>query len=111
MLKKIDMEANRDLIIILIQADLKYSQLVSSLTSIDLHTDSYFLQLHKTISALMDLCDETPDQRFEIYDLYLKDSQLKPISGSPKSLLPLAEECYDLLYASIKIENHLNLKG
>jgi len=104
------MESNKELVLILIQADLKHNQLVSSLASIDLHTDSYFLQLHKAVSVLMGLGEDSPDQWFELYDQYLKDAHLQPISGSPKSLLPLAEECYDLLCASIKIENHLNPK-
>lgn len=101
---KLDPGINKN---ILIQADLQHNQLISSLASIDLHTESYFLQLHKAVSVLMGLGEDTPEQWFDIYDRYLKDAHLQPISGSPNSLLALAEECYDLLYASIKIENHL----
>ena len=101
------MEANKVLILTIIQADLKHHQLVSGLESLHLHTDSYFLGLHKAVSQLMGLGEETSDQWFEIYDQYLKDAHTHPISEKADSLLPVAEECYNLLCASIKIENRL----
>lgn len=56
----------------------------------------------------MGLGEDTSDQWFEIYDQYLKDAHHHLISEKPDTLLPVAEECYNLLFASIKIENHLN---
>ena len=102
------METNKSLILSLIQADLKHHQLISGLESLDLHTDSYFLGLHKVISQLMGVGDSTSDRWFSIYDGYLRNAHTHPISDSHDSLLPIAEECYHLLCASIKIENHLN---
>ena len=99
---------NKDLILSLIQADLKCNQLISGLESLDLHTDSYFLGLQRVISQLMGLGEDTSDQWFDIYERYLKDAHTHPISDSPDSFMPIAEECYNLLCASIKIENHLN---
>lgn len=99
---------NKALILTIIQADLKHNQLISGLDSLHLHTDSYFLGLHKVVSQLMGLGEDTSDQWFDIYDSYLKEAHTHPISDSPDSLLLVAEECYNLLCASIRIENHLN---
>ena len=56
------MEANKELILTLIQADLKHNQLISGLESLDLHTDSYFLGLHKAVAQLLGLGEGTSDQ-------------------------------------------------
>ena len=55
------MEANKALILTLIQADLKHNQLVSGLQSIHLETDMYFLGLHEAVAQLMGIADEMPD--------------------------------------------------
>ena len=105
---KLDPGINKNIIIILIQADLQHNQLISGLGSLDLHTDSYFLSLHKAVSQLMGVQDNQSDQWFEIYDSFLENAHQHPISDSSDHLLSVAEECYELLCASIKIESHLN---
>ncbi|GAB5527487.1 MAG: hypothetical protein Roseis2KO_53590 [Roseivirga sp.] len=104
------MEENKEMIITLIQADLKHNQLISNLRQIELHTDEYFLQLHRVTSQLMGLGEDTYDHWFDIYDGFLIGAHKHPISSSPENLFSVAEECYDLLCASIKVENHLNRK-
>ena len=45
-LSKLDSHTNRDIIITLIQADLKHNQLLGNLRKAELHTDEYALPLH-----------------------------------------------------------------
>lgn len=96
---------NKDLIITLIQADLKHNQLIGKLREMELHTDRYALPLHKAVSQLMGLPEKAHPQWFDIYDRFLIDAHLHPITDS---LLSTAEECYELLCASTKIERHFN---
>ena len=100
--------SQKALIVQLIQADLKHNQLVGGLQSIHLETDMYFLGLHKAVAQLMGITGDIPDQWFAIYDHYLENAHRHEVSSEADSLLPIAEECYNLLRASIKIENHLN---
>jgi hypothetical protein len=105
-----DLKTNKDIIITLIQADLKHNQLLGNLRQMALYTDEYHLPLHKAVSQLMGLGEETYDQWFDIYEGFLIDAHKYPISGSPDNLLSVAEKCYELLCASIRIENHMNQK-
>ncbi|MCE7996342.1 MAG: hypothetical protein HEP71_30465 [Roseivirga sp.] len=107
---KAGFDTNKDLIVNLIQADLKHNQLISGLGSLDLHTDSHFLGLHRAVSQLMGIEESRSDQWFAIYDTFLENAHKHPISDNPNHLLTVAQECYDLLCACIKIESHLNPK-
>ena len=102
------MEANKDLAITLIQADLRHNQLISGLESLDFETNSYFLDLHKPVAQLMGLGDTASEQWFQIYDHYLQKAHKYPVSSSPNSLRSVAEECYNMLLAYAEIEKHLN---
>lgn len=109
-MKTIELESNREIIITLIQADLKHHQLLGNLRKMELHTDYYALELYQVISQLMGLGEEIPDPWFDIYDGYVLNAHLHPVSSEPDHLLSVAEECYDLLAACVKVEKHLSLK-
>lgn len=106
--KVLNIKPNKNLILTLIQADLKHNQLIGGLGKLDLRSDAYFLGLHKAVAQLMGLGTQAPDQWLDIYDRFLEDAHKQPLSDSPDSLIPIAQECYDLLCASIKIEDLLN---
>ncbi|MCB0760342.1 MAG: hypothetical protein KDC12_02380 [Flavobacteriales bacterium] len=63
--------------------------------------------MHKAVSQLIGIGDETSHQWFDIYDRYLKYAHTYPISDQPYSLLTAAEEGYNLMCAIISIENYL----
>jgi hypothetical protein len=100
-------EAQKALILQLIQADLKHNQLIGGLQSIHLETDMYFLGLHRPVAQLMGIDGEIPEQWFAIYDRYLEGAHKHPVTSEADSLLPVAEECYNMLYACANIRNHL----
>lgn len=95
------MELHQHLAIQLIQADLKHNQLIGGLESLDLETNSYFLDLYKPVAELMGLSEIVPEQWFQIYNHYLQQAYKYPISRAPNNLLPLAQECYKMLQLCI----------
>ncbi len=107
-LKSMEWVTNKDLILTLIQADLKHNQLIGNLRKIELHTDEYILKLYEVISQLMGLGKEPFEEWFDIYDSFVLNAHLHSISEEPDHLLLVAEECYELLCASIKLKHHLN---
>lgn len=104
------MNVNKEIVIPLIQADLKHHQLLGNLRQMELHTDCYALELYRPISQLMGLGEEIPNQWFDIYDGYVLNAHLHPVSSDPDHLLAVAEECYEVLAACVKVEKHLNLQ-
>ena len=102
------MEANKDLIITLIEADLKHNQLLGNLRKMELHTDEYVIDLYKAIAELMGLGEEIHQQWFDIYDDFLLNAHQHPISNGTDCMRSQAEACYELLCASVKLKNHLN---
>ena len=103
-----DPEANKEIILTLIQADLKHNQLLGNLRKIALHTDEYILKLYEAIAALMGI--EEPDQEwFDIYDSFLLNAHKHAISEEEGHWRGMAEECYELLCASVKLRKHLRV--
>jgi len=105
---KSGMEISKDIIITLILADLKHNQLLGNLRKIAFHTDEYAIRLYEAIAQLMGLGNEPDEEWFEIYDNFLLNAHKHPVSDHPDSLQSVAEECYALLCASVKVKNHLN---
>ena len=101
------MKTNKDLVLTLIQADLKHHQLLNGLKSINLETESYFLELYKVVAHLMGVGEKVPDQWLAIYDSYVEAASKQQLTNATNNLLPVAEECYCLLQALGKIEQRL----
>lgn len=99
------MEVNKALIIQVIQKDLKHNQLMSGLRRSGLDTDLHNLELLDVVARLMDIPKgEVTDQWVEVYFSFLEKAFNYPITECGNELLPLADECYDLLLACQKIE-------
>lgn len=93
---------NKPLIIALLQAELRHSQLINALHSIELETQGrYNLNLEEAVAQLMQLKGELPEQWITIYNHYME--QAKP----RKELNSLAEECYGMLWACVKMETQM----
>lgn len=104
---KADLEANKDIIICLIEADLKHNQLLGNLRKMELHTDEYILKLYEAISQLMGLGKQPCQEWFDIYDSFLLNAHCHAVSEDSDHLLIVAEECYELLCASVKVKGYL----
>lgn len=99
---------NKELIITLIRADIKHNQLISGLECLHLQTDMYFLTLYEPVAVLMGVKDsKTSDRWFTIYDKYLQQANRHEVTSRGENLLPIAEECYNLLKACLDTEKLL----
>ena len=99
------MEANKDLTIRLIQADLKHNQLITALESIHLNTNGrYLINLMDVVAELMGIEGEKSDQWFTIYDSYMEHSYNYRVEDRGDNLLPVAEDCYNHLAACLQVE-------
>lgn len=105
------MEANENLILTLIHADLKHHQLISGLKSLHFETNNHFLDLYKPVAELMGLGEGNSEQWLQVYDHFLQQAGRYPIAGKPDSFLPLATECYKVLKAYAWIDKHVKLEG
>ena len=102
------MKAHKEIIITLIEADLKHNQLLGNLRKMELHTDEYVIDLYQAIAELMGLGEEIHQQWFDIYDDFLLNAHQHPISSNSNCLRSQAKACYELLLASVKLKNHMN---
>ncbi len=95
---------NEELIIRLIQQDMKHSQMLSALESIGLSAEgTYYLGLQEIIGKLMKVPEDDTSERWNILYLDFMDeaSHLEQVSRSD-SLRPLAEKCYSKLQELLK---------
>lgn len=100
--------SNNELIISLIQQDLKHNQLISGLHKLHLETDGmYYLNLVDTVADLMGIEGSKSDQWFDIYDGYLQKAHTYNVEDGGSNLRPVAEECFFQLEACLKIERHI----
>ncbi|MEO1052242.1 MAG: hypothetical protein AAFX87_16535 [Bacteroidota bacterium] len=102
------MQPNKTLILTLIQADLKHYQLINGLENLHLHTESHSSELYKVVAELMGLGKGKSDIWFDVYCRFLQEAHQHPMSNGLDELLPVAEECYEMLLACSKIERHLS---
>ena len=97
---------NRQLIISLIQQDLKHNQLTTGLAKLGLDPDVHSLEIVEVVARLMGVeKGDVSDQWAKIYFSFLDQAYRFKISERAEELKPLAEECYDLLVACQNIES------
>ncbi|PCJ94926.1 MAG: hypothetical protein COA50_11125 [Flavobacteriaceae bacterium] len=101
---------NKDLIVQLIQQDLKHSQLTQGLQKLGLNDSGiHCLDLISIVASLMGIPKgKIQDHWAAIYGSFLDEAHKHPISNLAEELKPLAEKCYDMLFACTEIENQLN---
>ncbi|WP_438712057.1 hypothetical protein ACSTS3_06200 [Aquimarina muelleri] len=87
---------NKELIIELIQQDLKHSQLLYGLDEIGLcGTELYFLEISEIVYRLMNVSSgEMGDHWMETYMNFMRDTVNYEISHSIDVFKPLAYACY-----------------
>ena len=100
-------EANKEIILCLIEADLKHNQLLGNLRQMALHTDEYILCIYEAIAQLMGLGKEPHQEWFDIYDDFLLNAHVHAVSEEKGHWRGMAEECYELLCASVKLKGYL----
>ena len=97
---------NKNLIVLLIQQDLKHNQLVEALWKAGLNANIHALQISDIVASLMGMREEEiSDQWTEIYFSFLDQAHCYKISEMAEDLKPLAEECYNTLLACKNIED------
>ena len=94
---------NKDLILILIQQDVKHNQLTTCLSKLGLDPEVHSLEI---VTRLMGVeKGDVSDQWAKIYFSFLDQAYRFKISERAEELKPLAEECHNLLVACQNIEN------
>lgn len=87
--------SKKELIIKLIQQDLKHSQLIYGLDKMGLDgADKHHLQLFDLVYALMKVPQEIEMEWGNTYQKYMKQALLVELSGTDASLKPLAVLCF-----------------
>lgn len=86
---------NRELVVQLIQQDLKHSQLTETLRHMGLDDGGlYALDLITIVAQLMDVPPHQMDDFAEVYGTFLDEAPQYPTTYLGEALLPVAEECY-----------------
>ncbi|WP_109830333.1 hypothetical protein [Reichenbachiella versicolor] len=100
------------LIIQLIQQDLKHNQLTQGLIQIGLdHGGDYDLDILSIVAKLMGVPEENIDNRWiDIYVSFMCEAHKVAVLASGENLIPLAEQCYELLRVEWEIVSRLNLR-
>ena len=92
------MEITQNLIIRLIQQDMKHQQLVETICRAGFETDTHFLGILNIVAELMGQPQgHVPEAWAETYMDYLGRAQQYPISPLGEPLRCLAEECFSAL--------------
>jgi len=101
--------SNEDIIIGLIQMDMKHNQLVGGLEAIGLDGDGLFeLGVLEIISKLMEVPGGKIDDRFStMYSGFLKEATKYKITYRTEALRPQAELSYRQLKAFVDYETNL----
>lgn len=86
---------NRELVVQLIQQDLKHSQLTETLRHMGLDDGGlYALDLITIVAQLMEVPPHQMDDFAEVYGTFLDEAPQYPTTYLGEALLPVAEECY-----------------
>jgi hypothetical protein len=97
---------NKELIISLIQQDLKHHQLVVGLDNIGLEAfDKHLLELFDVIYKLMEVPESAESEWGKTYTKYMNFAVNYELESTSESLEPLAGGCFQHLQAIIDIEN------
>jgi len=103
------MESKKDLIIRLIQQDMKHNQLTGGLQKIGLNVDLHHLEIIEVVIKLMELSTgDASDQWAKTYFSFLEQAAEYEVANNAENLLPLAEECFNLLLACQHIEQRVS---
>ncbi len=98
------MEANKDLIVKLIRADLKHNQLILGLKKASLDAGAHYIDILAIVARLMGVRKgEVSDQFSEVYFSFMEKAPDYPVTDLGKELKPLAKECYEMLVACQKV--------
>lgn len=103
---------NRNLIINLIQQDLKHNQLTQSLLHIGLdQAGEHDLDILSIVAKLMGVPEDNIGNRWiGIYVSFMCEAHKKELSARGENLISLAEKCYEFLIIDSEIESRLNQK-
>ena len=97
---------NKELIIHLIQQDLKYNQLLSGLERVGLYAEDLHLNLLVIVSELMNVPKgKTDDAWAEIYVSFMLQAIDFEVSANKEKLKPLAIACYRELQTLLEDNN------
>lgn len=93
---------NKELIINLIQQDLKYNQLLGGLEKIGFDSNGlHSLELLDLVSKLMRVSQQFSDRWSEVYNKFMDEAIQLEMMHKTASLRPLAESCYKQLKTSL----------
>ncbi len=100
---------NKDLILQLIQQDIKHNQLTEKLRQIGLDDGgTYTLDLLTIVARLMNIpTGKVADTWANVYNSFMHEAHQHPISDAKNHLQPMAEQCYQLLLACTEIEQRI----
>jgi hypothetical protein len=94
---------NKELIINLIQQDLKYNQLLSGLERVGLYAEDLHLNLLDIISELMNVPEGKADDAWsDIYVSFMQQAVEFEFSANKETLKPLAIACYGRLQSLLE---------
>lgn len=96
--------SNKELIITLIQQDLKHTQLTSGLDKAGLDTEKHHLQLLELVSDLMEVPEQIDFDWGQAYYDLLQEAEKFEIGHTTDALRPYAELCYRQLSLYLEIE-------
>lgn len=103
------MEANKNIIINLIQQDMRHNQLLRGLQKIKLNTDFHSSEIMDIVGLLMELPKEYENDHWaKTYISFMEEASKHPFTDRGFELLPLAEECYQLLISCQNIEQRVS---
>jgi len=88
-----------ELMVELLMADMKHTQLTDGLSALDLSAENHYLGIYDLILKLLELegCDGV-DGFTERYLFYMHKSGHFPITNLGEELRPLARQCYQELF-------------
>jgi len=100
---------DKDLIIQLIQQDLKHHQLTEGLRRLGLDDGGlHSLNLLPIIAQLMGIPKRKVHDRWAaIYNSFMRETPQSKISELGEALQPVAEKCYEMLVSHVEIERRV----
>ena len=89
---------NKDLIIRLIQQDLRHHQLLNGLRSSGFSTENHHLEIMEIVAQLMGYMEDEPGRLWmEVYMDYMEQTEHIQGVESAAEIITLSEQCYELL--------------
>ena len=100
-------KSTKDLILKLIQQDLKHNQLTTGLRNLGLDDSGlHCLDILSIVARLMEIPEgEIQDSWGTVYTNFMNESYKHKVSDRGEELKPLAEECYGKLISFTEMKN------